>query len=221
MTPAPTPSIPPLSTPVSAAGSSTRSSVAGLEPDHPDPARGGPGTASPLALCVVVLGQDAVRWAEDVLGDLCAEGALTVLDGVVLDWPPQLSGPHTRPLANLPRVAAIPETAWPAVVAALSSSDPPAGGPRCELFAPPPALVAPGGSAVLVFCAAPGAAVAAEALRAGAHTVSTQLLAADAYAALRHPTPTPDSPRPGPVRRRPRVRFNAGGGDSKGGAPRI
>ncbi len=56
------------------------------------------------------------RSGEDLLGRLCAEGDLDVLDGVVVYWPPDAPSLEWRPLRNVPRRAALAESAWAAAV---------------------------------------------------------------------------------------------------------
>ena len=93
------------------------------------------------------LGTDA-RCCEQLLGRLAADGDLDVLDGAVVEWPPDAPTPVRHPLRNVPRLAALTEAAWDA---ALQPN-----GDRLlhpELTAAATALVR-GHSAVIAICAA-------------------------------------------------------------------
>jgi hypothetical protein len=90
-----------------------------------------------------------VRAAEDLLARLWAEGRAEILDGALLDWPADSTDPYRRPLQNLPRLAALPESIWRTCASCLRSTTLEPGRYRLPL---PPALLAPGHSAVVVFC---------------------------------------------------------------------
>lgn len=98
-------------------------------------------------VAVFTVRQD-VRRGEDALGQLCAEAALEILDGMLLDWPGAAAHPAQRPLQNLPRTSALPSATWSALLGCLQ---PAATG---DLLPRPAAPLTPGRSSIVAFSTA-------------------------------------------------------------------
>jgi hypothetical protein len=132
-----------------------------------------------VAHLAVFADASGARRAEQLLGRLCADGLVDVLDGALIDGPPDgcLSW---RPLENLPRLAALPEPVWAALTEEVVGHRADPG--RTLLPSAPP--WPSGGAAVLVFCASPSTDVSGELRRAGASVTDTPV-EAGSYTALR------------------------------------
>lgn len=120
------------------------------------------------------------RRGEDLLGRLCADGDLDILDGTLLDWPLNTPAPVWRPLRNLPRLAALTQSVWASVLR-LPTSDISGHSVLPPLAAP----MARGQGAVVAICTAhPIDRVRNELAETGA-AVRTTAVSAEQYNQLR------------------------------------
>jgi hypothetical protein len=158
--------------------------AAGVDARPADPTSSsdrGHGRETAAAYLAVFADAPSARQAEQLLGGLCANGLVDVLDGTLihrstanrLSW---------RPLENLPRLAALPEPVWAALTKQLAGDC----ADHCPHLLPLTATWPPGGgSAILVFCTNPSTDLAHE-LRSAGTSVTDTPVEADYYTALRH-----------------------------------
>jgi hypothetical protein len=139
------------------------------------------------AACVAVFAHtQGARRSEQLLGRLCAEGALEVLDGALLVWSGPIDRLGWRPLENLPRLAALPEAVWTAIADELTLAQP---GRRRRVLPDALAGIVRGGDAVVAFCATPSVERLTHEFHGLGAAVTTVTLTANRYAELRggHP----------------------------------
>ena len=121
------------------------------------------------------------RRGEDLLGRLCADGDLDVLDGALVDWPPSAPAPIWHPLRNLPRIAALTQAAWTATLDQSTPSQSADPGP-IRL----PAKLARGRSAVIAICITNAIDRVRNELAQTGATVHINTIAAEVYTQLRN-----------------------------------
>ena len=107
-----------------------------------------PSPAATVYVAVFSIRTDALL-GERMIARLSADGAVDLLDGLVLDWPPDDPVTGWRPLENVPRLAALRPAVWTATLASPTyvpglSLLPAGSGPR------------PGQAAVVAICRGAG-----------------------------------------------------------------
>ncbi len=145
---------------------------------HVDPTKPADGRSAVIYVAQFA-GRTNARRGEDLLGQLCADGDLDVLDGAMVDWPPAAAAPLWRPLQNLPRLAALPDSAWTTALLHPPDTD------QSALLPHPRALARDHSTIIAICITATADRVHDELTRAGAR-VRTTTISAQLYTELRH-----------------------------------